>query len=363
MPITDAVALRDLCASLAALPRVAVDTEFQREKTYYAILALVQVAGDGRAEAIDTLADGIDLAPLFGLLTDESVLKLFHSASQDIAILLERADVVPAPLYDTQIAAALCGHGEQVSYASLVERVLGIALDKGSQRSDWTRRPLGERQIDYALSDVRHLEALHDVLAGQLEELGRTAWAEEEMAALADPALYVVEPREQWRRIRLRRATPRLLAVLRELAAWREEAARRRDLPRNWLLKNDVLIELARSQPKDADALRRVEGVGAGLAGGPAAGEILEAVVRGLDLPEDECPVPPAEDPRGAAAGRVARLRELLAARSEALGINAPLIANRGELERIATEDDPAVRARSGWRYEVFGAEALALGD
>ena len=359
--VSDRDALAALCLDLEGAAYVGVDTEFYRERTYVATLCLVQLAGGGHVVAVDALAPGMDLTPLFRLLENPGVVKIFHSPDQDIALLLQVSGSVPAPVFDTQVAADLCGLGDQPAYAALVAGITGVAIDKTSQRTDWTRRPLDEPRLRYALADVEHLDALYRHLNRTLDRLGRSAWAAEEMAALADPDRYRVIDLDQWRRIRVRHPTRRLLALLRALAAWRESEARRRNLPRAWITKDEVLIDIATAQPHDAGSLALVRGVSAKFAAGHRGTEVLEAIRCGLEVNEDECPELSA---RARLEGREALLKELrslLKARCETLRIPPRLVATRDELERLAAHESPTVRALSGWRAEVFGDEALAL--
>ena len=361
MIISDSDALVRLCRELEEGACVGVDTEFHRERTYLATLCLVQLAGAGRVVAVDALAPGMDLTPLFQLLENPGVVKIFHAPDQDIAMLLQVSGTVPAPVFDTQVAAALCGFGDQPAYAALVEGIAGVAIDKRSQRTDWTRRPLDEPRLRYALADAEHLGVLYRYLNHALDRLGRSAWAAEEMAALTDQDRYRVVDLDQWCRIRVRHPTRRMLAVLQALAAWRESEARRCNLPRAWIARDEVLIEIATAQPRDAEALASVHGVSTKFAAGRRGAAVLEAIWRGFEVDEDECPELSARSRLGGRGALLEALRSLLRERCETLRIPAQLVATRDELERIAADEAPAVRALSGWRAEVFGDEALAL--
>ena len=359
--ITDSDALARLCLDLQGGTCVGVDTEFHRERTYFATLCLVQLAGGGRVMAVDTLAPEMDLTPLFRLLKNPEVVKIFHAPDQDIEMLLQVSGAVPAPVFDTQVAAALCGFGDQLAYAALVEGIAGVAIDKTSQRTDWARRPLDEPRLRYALADAEHLGVLYRYLNRALDRLGRSAWAAEEMAALTDQDRYRVVDLDQWCRIRVRHPNRRMLAVLRALAAWRESEARRRNLPRAWIAKDEVLIDIATAQPHDAGALASVHGVSTKFAAGRRGTAVLEAIWCGLEVGEDECPELSARSRLGGRGALLEALRSLLRQRCETLRIPARLVATRDELEHIAADEAPAVRALSGWRAEVFGDEALAL--
>lgn len=362
MLITDSSALSDFCSAVRGAPFIAVDTEFMRDSTYHADLCLVQVAYGEHAAVIDTRVEGMDLSPLRELLCDESIVKVLHSAVQDLEIFLHAMGRVPGPVFDTQIAAAVCGHGDQPGFATLAAALLDVQLDKASQAVDWSLRPLSERQLEYALGDVTHLCKIYEILVTELERNGRADWVAQDMAALLEPSRYRVVPREAYRRIKLRRPQSRDLAVLRELAAWREESAIHRNIPRNWVVRDDALAEIALHHPKEREALARVRGLKPQVAKGGDGQAILDAVARALELPEDEWPSVP--ESRARISGHeslVALLQALLRLRCDAHGVSLAMIAKRGDLERIATEEDPDVAALSGWRREIFGADALEL--
>jgi ribonuclease D len=360
--ITDTAALAEFCARQRGVDYLAVDTEFMRERTYWPILCVVQVAGPGEAVAIDALAPGIDLAPLLALMNDPASLKLFHAARQDLEIFFHLSGAVPQPLFDTQIAAMVCGFGDSASYETLVRKLAGASLDKASRFTDWSHRPLTERQIDYALGDVIHLRTVYERLQQRLAKNGRADWFAEEMVALINPSLYRADPAEAWRRFRLRgKADSRFLAVLRGLAAWRETAAQQRDLPRGRVLRDEALIEIASHAPKGVEALARTRGLGKGFAEGKLGKEILDAVAQGL-ADRDPPPAIPqkAQSPPGLGP-LIELLRVLLKQRCEDHEVAQKLVASADDLEAIAADDGAAVPALSGWRREVFGGDALAL--
>ena len=361
--ITDTQALADFCAKLRSADYVTVDTEFMREKTYWPVLCLVQLAGPDDARAVDTLADGIDLQPLYGLMADESVLKVFHAARQDLEIFYHLARQLPSPVFDTQVAAMVCGFGDSVGYETLVAKLADATIDKGSRFTDWTLRPLSDRQIKYALADVTYLRPAYEKLAKKLHGNGREAWLEEEMAVLTHTGTYDGEPREAYRRIKVRTANGRTMAVLRELAAWREKEAQRRDIPRNRILRDEALVEIAHHTPKDTGQLTRTRGLGAKLAKGSYGGQILDAVKKGQAVPDKDCPEPRAKPqlPRG--LGPVTDLlKVLLKMKSEDSGVAAKLLASAADIELIAAFGaDADVKALKGWRREVFGDDALRL--
>ncbi len=361
-PITTTDALARLCERLAVSPYVTVDTEFMRENTYWPLLCLVQLAGPEEAAAIDPLAPGIDLAPLFALMQNKAVLKVFHAARQDVEIFCHLAGAVPTPLFDTQVAAMVCGFGEQAGYETLATQLAHAKIDKSSRFTDWSRRPLSERQIEYALSDVTHLRVVYEKLSRRLAKSGRESWLAEEEAILTDPRTYAVQPDEAWRRIKTRSAKPRFLAVLMEIAAWREAEAQARDLPRGRLLRDEALLEIAGDPPRSVEALGRVRSLSRSMAEGRMGADILAAVQRALALPAEALPVPELSPalPRGIGP-LVELLKVLLKAKCEAHDVAQKLVASTADLERIAAEDEAEVPALRGWRHEVFGADALAL--
>ncbi len=362
MLITESRDLAEFCKRLEGAPYVAVDTEFLREKTYWPKLCLVQVAYDDQAAAIDPLARDIDLDPLFDLMDDQDVLKVFHSASQDMEVFFSVSGRVPEPIFDTQVAAMVAGYGEQVGYATLASQIVGVTLDKSSQLTDWSLRPLSDRQIEYALGDVTHLCTIYEELDDRLEESGRASWVSEEMAALTDVSSYKPNPREAYRRVRIRRPSRKALAVLREVVAWREETAQRRNLPRNWVIRDDALVEISTHAPRYVADLSRVRGMRGNAAKGRDGEALLKAVQRALDMPQDEWPeTPPRRPPIRGHEALVALLQTLLRLRCEDHDVAQKLVATRDELDRIATSNDENIRPLQGWRREMFGNDALEL--
>ena len=361
--ITDTASLAAFCKRLAGAPYVAIDTEFMREKTYWPVLCLVQLAGGGGGDAIDALAKGIDLKPLFGLLADTKILKVFHAGRQDLEIFFHLSGCMPTPVFDTQVAAMVCGFGEQVSYEVLVAKLTNARIDKSSRFTDWSRRPLSDRQISYALSDVTHLRSVYEKLQLKLTGNGRTGWLEEEMAVLTAPETYDLDPALAFRRIKSRSLNRRFLALLRELAAWRETEAQRRDLPRNRVLRDESLLEIAHHLPSTAAELARTRGLGNRLAEGPAGAALLLAVKRGIEVAEDDCPesLPKPVLPRGLGSV-VELLKVLLKMKCEEKGVAQKLLASAADIELIAAYGENAqVAALHGWRRQVFGEEALRL--
>ncbi len=339
-----------------------VDTEFMRERTYWPRLCVVQLAGAAEAAVIDAEAPGMDLAPLGRLLADPAVTKVFHAARQDVEIFLLLFGAVPGPLFDTQVAAMVAGYGDQIGYDQLVASLTGVEIDKAHRFSDWSARPLSPAQVAYAVADVTHLRTVYEKLRAQLEHEGRLGWVAEEMGALADPATYHSDPETLWERLKPRTANRRVLGMLRALVAWREREAQRIDIPRQRVLKDETLFEIAATQPATAEALARARGVSRGFAEGRAGAALLAVIAATQAL--HEAALPPAPTPR--ASGRpapalVALLKVLLAAKCEAHHVAPRLVASADEIERLASEESPDIPALTGWRREVFGADALAL--
>jgi ribonuclease D len=363
--IADTGDLSAFCRRLREAPFITVDTEFMRERTYWPRLCVVQLAGPDEARAIDALADGLSLDPLFELMAEERVLKVFHAARQDLEIFFNLTGRLPEPVFDTQVAAMVCGFGDSVGYETLASKLAKARIDKSSRFTDWALRPLSERQIKYALSDVTHLRVVYEKLSRQLAANGRGRWLDEEMAILTALGTYDIDPYETYRRIKGRGKGGRYLAVLRELAAWREKEARRRDLPRNRVLRDEALLEIAHHAPSTVDALKRTRGLGRRMAEGAAGEAILEAVRLGQAVPEADCPRPESKPalPRG--LGPVVELlKVLLKMKCEENQVAQRLVASSADVQRIAADgaaaDVPALR---GWRRQVFGEDALRLLD
>jgi ribonuclease D len=360
MDTNDAVA--SFCRRQMSADYVTVDTEFIRERNFWPKLCLVQIAGVDEAAAIDSLAPGIDLGPVFELMENGKVAKVFHAARQDIEIFHHLTGAIPAPIFDTQVAGMVCGFGESVSYETLVAHIAKAQIDKSSRFTDWARRPLSSRQIDYALSDVVHLRPVYEELARRLEANGRSQWLAEEMAVLTDPATYRMDPRLAWHRLKTRSHSRRHLAVLREVAAWREIEAQTRDLPRNRIMRDEMLLEIASHNPRTKADLARSRSISKGTAEGPMGEAILKAVATGLSIPDAELPeLPPHADLPSGLRPVVELLKVLLKMKCEEHGVAQKLVANTEDLERIAADDNAPVQALHGWRREVFGEDALAM--
>ncbi len=360
--ITDTEALAAFCDRLKGSDFITVDTEFMRETTYWARLCLVQVAGPDEAYCIDPLAPGINLKPLYDLMADRSLLKVFHAGRQDLEIFFNATSEVPAPVFDTQIAAMVCGFGDQVGYEALVAKLAGANLDKSQRFTDWSQRPLTERQVVYALGDVTHLRKVYLALKERLAKTGRASWLDEEDAVLTSAETYKIDPREMWRRLRARTRAPRMLAVLRELAAWREITAQAMDTPRQRVAKDDAILELAASMPVTVDDIKRSR-LAKPLASGRYVEGVLTAVAKGRAVPDAECPRLDREEGWDSQAPRAVTelLKLLLKARSEEHDVAQRLIATSDDIDAIALSDTADVPALHGWRRELFGEHALKL--
>ncbi|MEM0898646.1 MAG: ribonuclease D [Pseudomonadota bacterium] len=361
--ITETDALAEVCERFRQSPYITIDTEFVRETTFWPDLCLVQIAMDDDAVLIDPLAKGIDLAPLIALLEDQTVIKVFHSARQDLEIFYKLMGSVPMPLFDTQVAAMVCGFGDQIAYDQLVKRLTGAHIDKTSRFTDWKRRPLTEKQTDYALADVTHLRDVYRLLSEQLEETGRAGWVTEEMSLLENPETYDMPPENAWQRMKMRVRKPLDFQIMRDLAQWREETARERNVPRNRVMKDDAIYEIAQQQPITVQALSRLRAVPRGLEKSSKASAIIRIVEAAKELDPDDLmrvPRPPASQEGTGAA--VDLLRIYLKIVSEREGVAAKVLATTADLEALANlGEDADIAALSGWRRELFGESALQL--
>jgi len=362
--ITDTATLTELCARLAKSPYVAVDTEFMRENTYWPDLCLIQVASSDEAAAIDPKADGIDLKPLLDLFVkNEDVLKVFHAGGQDLEIIHNLTGKVPHPLFDTQIAAMALGHGEQIGYSNLIESLLGHSLDKGARFTDWSRRPLDKRQIDYAIADVTHLATIFPRMVEKLKKTGRGAWLDEEMERLADSSSFAFPPEDAWKRLKLPSRNPAVLGRLKAVAAWRETEARSKNLPRGRIVKDDTLTEIVLHPPKSQDDLGRIRGLSAGWKTNDIGARLISAIE--TSKPLDQAEMPDREPKRpGLTKDAVLvsdLLKLLLKIRAKETGVAARLIARSDDLEALAAGVRNNLNILNGWRYEQFGRDALDL--
>jgi ribonuclease D len=353
--------LAAVCSRMARHPFVTVDTEFLRETTYYPLLCVAQMATTDEAVVVDTLATGIDLAPFFALMANESVVKVFHAARQDIEIVWNMAKTIPHPIFDSQVAAMVLGYGDSISYDQLVQRITGDMLDKSHRFTDWSRRPLTDAQISYAMSDVTHLRDVYLKLADDLQKRQRTNWVEAEMNVLTSPETYRMEPERAWERLKTRVRKPRELAVLIEVAAWREREAQTRDVPRSRVLKDDVVGDIATQAPTTIERLGNLRSLPRGFERSRWGDAIIDAVKRALDRDPKTLPRLDRFRPAPNGAATVELLKVLLRMTAERHGVAAKVIATVDELDRIAADDEADVPALKGWRRELFGEKALAL--
>lgn len=359
--VTSTEELAAACQRFAGAPYVAIDTEFMRDTTYWPRLCLVQAAIPGDAIAIDPLAPGLDMKPFLDLLTRTDCIKVFHAARQDIEIFYHMAGIIPLPLFDTQVAAMVCGFGDAAAYETLVRELVNVQVDKSSRFTDWARRPLTDRQIDYALSDVVHLCRVYESLVRQLEKSGRSGWLEEELGVLRSPETYDLKPEDAWRRLKMRGGNRRFTAIVMEVAAWRERLAQERNVPRIRVMKDEALFEVASQAPASAEELDALRGIPRGFSGSRGAAGLLDAVKSGIALPASAIP----EIERGPQISAPPilgdMLRVLLKIMCDQHGVAQKLIASSSDLDQIAADDRADVPALSGWRRDIFGNAALEL--
>ncbi|MFZ0425138.1 MAG: ribonuclease D [Xanthobacteraceae bacterium] len=360
-PIATTSELADVCRRMAKFPFVTIDTEFLRETTYYPLLCVAQLASPDEAVVVDALAPGIDLAPFFALMADDKVMKVFHAARQDIEIVWHAAELIPHPIFDTQVAAMVLGYGDSISYDQLVQRITGDALDKSHRFTDWTRRPLSDAQLRYAISDVTHLRDVYTALLEDLKRRDRADWVEDEMRVLTSPETYRMEPDNAWQRLKTRVRKPKELAVLIEVAAWREREAQSRDVPRSRVLKDEVIGDIAVQGPTTIEKLKNLRSLPKGFERSRWGEAIVAAVVRGLERDVKTLPLQTRSQPAVNGAAVVELLKVLLRMISERHHVAAKVIATVDDLERIAGDDEADVPALTGWRRELFGEKALAL--
>jgi ribonuclease D len=361
--ITDTKTLEDYCNSLSSCEFLTMDTEFLRDRTYYPRLCLIQMAGPGiEAAAIDPLEKSLSLEPLFELLGNENLVKVFHAARQDLEIFYGLTKKIPAPLFDTQVAAMVCGYGESISYLNLVNDICGQKLDKGAQFTDWSRRPLTNKQLSYALDDVTYLRDVYLSLSRELEKRGRTRWVKGEMEVLTSPDTYKNPPYDAWLRLKVKSNKPKVLSVLREIAAWREIEAQSRNVPRNRVMRDETLLDMAVHAPKKRNELQSIRNIPKNLTHGDSSQELLAAIQKGLDVRDDECPRPPKKARFPSEMTPVLEmLKMLLKIKASENKVAMKLIASNKDLEVLAQHKNPDIPALRGWRYEVFGEDALKL--
>jgi ribonuclease D len=360
--ITTTAELSALCQTLAKSDFVAVDTEFLREQTFWPLLCLIQLAGPDAEAIVDPLAPGLDLAPFYELMADSSTVKVFHAARQDIEIIFLKSGVVPTPVFDTQVAAMVCGFGDSISYVNLVKKTTGTNLDKSSRFTDWSRRPLSSKQLDYALADVTYLRNVYDHLRQVLDKTGRTPWLQEEMGILTNPATYDTSPENAWQRLKLRVNGRKSLAVLLDLDAWRERLAQSLDVPRGRVLRDDALYDIANQVPTSTEALGQLRTLSDGFARSQRAKEIIEAVKAGIERDPKTLPKIERNEALSAeASATLELLKVLLKAAAAEHGVAPRIIADSDDLEQLATSDEADILALQGWRRALFGEAALKL--
>lgn len=354
--------LQVLVADLGSAPYLALDTEFLRDQTYWPKLCLVQVAAPGHAAIIDPLAPGMDLSGFYDLLRRPNIVKVFHAARQDIEIFSLQGGVIPDPLFDTQIAAMVCGFGDAASYETLSRKIAHVEIDKSARFTDWSRRPLSKRQLEYALSDVVHLCTIYEALAAELKRARRESWVEEEIATLKDPALYRLDPEQAWKRLKARTGNKRFLAMLASLAAWREREAQARDVPRNRVIRDEALLEIAAHPPEDAERLDHIRAVPKGFSASKLGKSLMEAIEQGRKaMPPEGIQNDRPRRKREPSPAAMDLLKTLLRLRAEEAKVAPRLIATNDDIESLAAYEDDDVAALHGWRAEVFGKDALAL--
>lgn len=356
-------ALAAFLTELAHAPYLALDTEFLRDQTYYPKLCLIQVAAPGIEGIIDPLAPEMDLAPFYELIARPDIVKVMHAARQDIEIFFLQGGVLPNPLFDSQIAAMVCGFGDAASYETLARKIAHVEIDKSARFTDWSHRPLSKRQLEYALADVTHLRVIYEWMKARLEKTGRFAWVAEEVAALQDPSLYKLDPDMAWKRLKPRTSNKRFLGVLAALAAWREREAQARDIPRGRVLKDEAVTEIAAHPPETPEALERIRAVPKGFANSKLGKGLMDAIAAGMSAapPEGAVPEHKQRRRREPSPAVVDLLKTLLRLRAEAAGVAPRLIANAEDIEKLAAGEDDEVGALHGWRNEVFGRDAIAM--
>jgi ribonuclease D len=361
--ITSTESLAELCQALASDRYITVDTEFMRESTYWPDLCLIQIAGAMNSGLIDPLAPGLDLAPFFALMNDPAVIKVFHAARQDIEIIVHKAGVVPHPVFDTQIAAMVCGFGDQVGYEAIVRKLAKAQIDKSSRFTDWSKRPLSDKQLAYALSDVTHLRIVYEKLQAELDKTGREPWLAEEMEILSNPATYRTEPEDAWKRVKVRLRSKKQMGVLVSVAAWREREAQEKNVPRSRVIKDDAVAEIAVQMPQSRETLNELRALPKGLGNSRTGEAILKAVKDGLA--RDPASLPAFDSGRDDSSEQVQAAAEILKLAlkvvCEGLGIAPKLVGNSSDIEAVAEDDAADVPLMHGWRREVFGNLALEL--
>ena len=360
--ITSNDQLQALCERLAKSEYITVDTEFLRTKTYYSKLCLIQVANEEEYHAIDPLAPGMDLTPFYDLMQNENILKVFHAARQDIEIFVNEKGIVPKPLFDSQVAAMVCGYGDSIGYEKLVMALASATLDKSTRITDWSRRPLTRRQIDYAIGDVTHLRTIYKKLEAQLQKSGRHSWLAGEMADLTNPETFIVRPENAWKRLKIRSSNRLFNAIARKLAEWREQEAQSRNIPRNRVMRDEVLLEISAVRPEHSNALGSIRGLSPQFSQSKSGIKLLALIKEVLELPPESLPViAPRRPPAQNTDPVMELLKVLLKMICKYENVAPKLIASIDDLEQLAERDDADIPALAGWRYDLFGKQALAV--
>lgn len=360
--ITETNELIEACERFSQDSFLAIDTEFMRERTYYPQLCLIQIAGKSEAVTVDALANEISLDPILNLMANNEIIKVFHACRQDMEIFFNLNRRIPFPVFDTQIGAMVCGYGESVSYDKLVRQITGIQIDKSSRFTDWSHRPLSKQQLNYALSDVTHLRTVYESLLNQLEKNGRINWLNEEFQSVLSPKTYDIPLDQIWKRLKIKNGKPRFLILVRELCAFREKEAQNRNTPRNRVIRDDVLLDIAARSPKSSVDLAKVRSLSPQFAEGRLGKSILRVVAEASNIPESDAPqLEKLNKPKPQKPALIELLKVLLKHKSEANNVAQKLIASTADLEAIAENDNANVLALNGWRKDVFGADALLL--
>ena len=360
--ITETNELIEACERFARDSFLAIDTEFMRERTYYPQLCLIQIAGKSEAVTVDALANEISLDPILNLMANNEIIKVFHACRQDMEIFFNLNRRIPFPVFDTQIGAMVCGYGESVSYDKLVRQITGIQIDKSSRFTDWSHRPLSKQQLNYALSDVTHLRTVYESLLNQLEKNGRINWLNEEFQSVLSPKTYDIPLDQIWKRLKIKNGKPRFLILVRELCAFREKEAQNRNTPRNRVIRDDVLLDIAARSPKSSVDLAKVRSLSPQFAEGRLGKSILRVVAEASNIPESDAPqLEKLNKPKPQKPALIELLKVLLKHKSEDNNVAQKLIASTADLEAIAENDNANVLALNGWRKDVFGADALLL--
>jgi ribonuclease D len=361
-PITTTPDLENLCRQLSSAEFLTVDTEFMREQTYWPILCLIQIAGPDHAAIIDPMAPGLDMGPFWDLMAEPDKVKVFHAARQDLEIFHIESARIPAPVFDTQVAAMVCGFGDQISYVNLVKSITGAQLDKSSRFTDWSKRPLTDKQLNYAIGDVTHLRDVYRHLKAELDKTGRASWLDEEMATLTAPETYIQTPESAWQRLKSKVKNRKAMAVLMSLAAWREQAAQKQNVPRQRIVRDDALYDIANQAPNSVAELGSLRSVPDGFARSAKGKEIVAAVADGLARDMSTVPQLRQGQPLSAeATATLELLKVLLKSAAARHGVAPRLIADASDLDALARHEEPDIPALKGWRRELFGADALSL--